>query len=184
MGLLGTFLVCVSVSVLCVCAHTWQVSGVGKSLRLLPLTPLQPVPQPHSLSVSKGTWTAGLHPCLCEDRHTSHYSAGSFSRSHILHKPLLLGSGSLHHGNQFGSSQSIPRWSLRLCPRGATLKNAAWPTRLLLCFNCLFWLVAQAQGFFCRGMGFTMPGGQAAVSHPSQCEPHALLTPMMMPRSF
>ena len=159
--------------------------GGGNSLRLLPLTPTS--------TSSSATFPFRLRKepeqpvstLVFEDRHTSHCSAGCFSRSHILPKPLFLDSGSLHHGNRFGSSQSIPRWSLRLCRRGATLKkNAAWPTRLLSCFNCLFWLVAQAQGFFCRGMRFTMPGGQAAVSHPSRCEPHALLTPMVIPRSF
>ena len=97
--------------------------GGGTSLRLLPLTPTS--------TSSSATFPFRLRKepeqpvstLVFEDRHTSHCSAGCFSRSHILPKPLFLDSGSLHHGNRFGSSQSIPRWSLRLCRRGATLKK-------------------------------------------------------------
>lgn len=63
--------------------------------------------------------------------HTSHNSAGC---CHTLPKPLFLGFGSLHHGNHFGSSHSVPRWSPRLCPHSATLKNAVWPTGLRFTF--------------------------------------------------
>lgn len=33
-------------------------------------------------------------------------------------------------------------------------------------------------------MGVTMPGDQAAVSHPAQCETHTLRPPAMMPYGF
>lgn len=127
--------------------------------------------------------TVCLHHRLCEHCYTSHCSAGCFSGCHTLPEPLFLGFGSLHHGNHLGSSHSIPRWSLRLCPHGATLKTAAWLT-CFASFNCLFWLAAQSQGFFLRGMGLARPGDQAAVSHPAQCETHALLISAMVPHGF
>lgn len=76
-------------------------------------------------------------------------------------------------GGLWGFAHTVPCWKMR-----------SGPLVCFLCFNCWFWPMAQSQGFFCRGLGFAVPGNQAAVSHPAQCETHVLLTPTLMPHGF
>lgn len=76
-------------------------------------------------------------------------------------------------GGLWGFAHTVPRWKMQSGPR--------------VCFHILiayFDLWHSPRDFFCRGMGFAMPGDRAAVSHPPRCETHALLTPTVMPHRF
>lgn len=123
-------------------------------------------------SCTEWIWgTALFYQHLCGDCCHSRCSAVFFSGRGTLPRPLFLSLGSIHHGNHLGSSPPIPRWSLRLCPHCATLKNAVGTQSCFSCFHCLLgsWLdpvVSLLVGMFAH------TSYQGVVFHPAQCQTH------------